>query len=140
MNSHTPQEWADITGCYVVRDQLRERFTLFKNKPEINHEEGLWCQAGDWGELPVGAVPKEFRALDWTTLYEPRKADNAPHQSVREYVLVEESDPEELEKEVTRMLDNGWSLYGSPFTSPGGRFGFFYYQAMTRGKCYEQDV
>ena len=140
MNQHTPQEWADITGCYVVRDQLRERFTLFKNKPEINHEEGLWCQAGDWGELPVGAVPKEFRTLDWTILYEPRKRDNAPHQSVKEYVLVEESDPEELEKEVTRMLDNGWSLYGSPFTSPGGRFGFFYYQAMIRGKSYGQDV
>ena len=136
MNSHTPQEWADITGCYVVRDQLRERFTLFKNKPEINHEEGLWCQAGDWGELPVGAVPKEFRALDWTHLYEPRKRDNAPHQSVREYVLVEESDPEELEKEVTRMLDNGWSLYGSPFTSPCSRFGYFIYQAMTREKSY----
>ena len=133
MNSHTPQEWADITGCFVVRDQLRERFTLFKNKPEINHEEGLWCQAGDWGELPVGAVPKEFKALDWTILYEPRKG-------VKEYVLVAESEPEELEKEVAKMLDNGWNLYGSPFTSPGGRFGFFFYQAMIRGKSYEQDV
>ena len=139
MNSHTPQEWADITGCYVVRDQLRERFTLFKNKPEINHEEGLWCQAGDWGELPVGAVPKEFRALDWTTLYEPRKADNAPHQSVKEYVLVLDFDQEDLAQKVSEMLNNGWNLYGNPFTS-SSRFGLSYHQAMTRERSYEQDV
>ena len=133
MNQHTPQEWADITGCFVVRDQLRERFTLFKNKPEINHEEGLWCQAGDWGELPVGAVPKEFHSQDWTILHAPRKART-------EYMLIEESDPDRLAANVTRMLKDGWNLYGSPFTSPGGRFGFFYYQAMIRGKSYEQDV
>ena len=141
MNSHTPQEWADITGCYVARDRDRQCFDLYEEKPEINNKEGWWEDTvGDVGSIPRDLVKEDLDTYDWTTLYEPRKADNAPHQSVREYVLVEESDPEELEKEVTRMLDNGWSLYGSPFTSPGGRFGFFYYQAMTRGKCYEQDV
>ena len=85
-------------------------------------------------------VKEDLDTYDWTTLYEPRKVDNAPHQSVREYVLVEESDPEEFEKEVTKMLDNGWSLYGSPFTSPCSRLGYFIYQAMIREKSYEQDV
>ena len=140
MNQHTPQEWADITGCYVVRDQLRERFTLFKNKPEIDHEEGLWYQTGDWGELPVEAVPKEFKALDWTILYEPRKRDNAPHQSVKEYVLVTESDPDRLAAKVTGMLKDGWNLYENPFTDSGGILGYFIYQAMIREKSYEQDV
>lgn len=133
MNQHTPQEWADITGCYVVRDQIREKFELFKNRPEINHEEGCWSQTGDWGELPHGAVPEEFYYHDWTTLYEPRKTK-------AEYVLLEEPGSDRLAAEVTRMLKDGWSLYGSPFISPGGRFGAFYYQAMTREKGYEQNV
>lgn len=136
MNQHTPQEWADITGCFVVRDQLRERFTLFKNKPEINHEEGLWCQAGDWGELPVGAVPKEFRALDWTTLYEPRKADNAPHQSEvfihKEYRIVKahkEINPEAFAQGVAVWLNSGWKPCGGiAFDKEGCP-----YQAMVRG-------
>lgn len=137
MNQHTPQEWADITGCYVARDQLRERFTLFKNKPEINHEEGLWCQAGDWGELPVGAVPKEFRALDWTTLYEPRKADNAPHQSEvfvhKEYKLIPAFEPVLLENSVSARLNDGFTLYGNPFVVEDKAYGSMIIQAMVRG-------
>lgn len=137
MNQHTPQEWADITGCYVVRDQLRERFTLFKNKPEINHEEGLWCQVGDWGELPVEAVPKEFKALDWTILYEPRKADNAPHQSEvfigERYVLLGEFQPSSLMQKVEDYLNKGFKLYGNPWTGPDSNYGYIHYQAMVRG-------
>ena len=143
MNSRTPQEWADWTGCYVVRDQLRERFTLFKNKPEINHEEGLWCQAGDWGELPVGAVPKEFKALDWTTLYEPRKADNAPHQSEvfihGEYALVGGDSQTDLSGKVNVMMNHGWKLQGGvavehlPISDGYVNDRCFFYQAMVRG-------
>ena len=64
---------------------------------------------------------------------------NAPHQSVKEYVLVLDFDQEDLAQKVSEMLNNGWSLYGNPFTS-SSRFGLSYYQAMTRERSYEQDV
>lgn len=134
MNKHTPQEWADITGCYVARDRDSRVFDLYEEKPEINIKRGWWDDiGGNVGTLPYGAVDVDLDAHDWSTLYEPRKTK-------AEYVLLEEPGSDRLAAEVTRMLKDGWSLYGSPFISPGGRFGAFYYQAMTREKGYEQNV
>ena len=152
MNKHTPQEWADITGCYVVRDRRDENFTLFKNKPEINHEKEWWYQKGDWGALPIGAVPLEFRDLDWTTLYEPQKKDPIevfkdiqsrrnidsepnPHASEvyvgPEYKMLcgdEAGDGGYIGDMVNGYLAKGWQLYGAPFYGNG-----YIWQAMVRG-------
>ena len=132
MNQHTPQEWADWTGCCVAQDE-DEGFWMFPDKPKIDLISKCWEETDDF----CICIPEELVEIPddhkWTHLYEPRKART-------EYMLIEESDPDRLAANVTRMLKDGWNLYGSPFTSPGGRFGFFYYQAMIRGKSYEQDV
>ena len=132
MNQHTPQEWADWTGCCVAQDE-DEGFWMFPDKPKIDLISKCWGETDDF----CICIPEELVEIPddhkWTHLYEPRKART-------EYMLIEESDPDRLAANVTRMLKDGWNLYGSPFTSPGGRFGFFYYQAMIRGKSYEQDV
>ena len=137
MNQHTPQEWADWTGCYVAQDKGGS-FYMFPDKPDMCTDGALWRSDDFFVCIPEELVdiPADHH---WTTLYEPRKADNAPHQSVKEYVLVLDFDQEDLAQKVSEMLNNGWSLYGNPFTG-SSRFGLSYYQAMTRERSYEQDV
>ena len=138
MNQHTPQEWADITGCYVARDKNRCCFTLYESKPEPNFKEEWWCNMGeDFGDLPYGAVPEEYYTHDWTHLYEPRKADNAPHQSEvfigERYVLLGEFQPDSLMQKVEEYLDKGFKPYGNPFVINVERYGYMLHQAMVRG-------
>lgn len=138
MNQHTPQEWADITGCYVVRDQLHEKFELFNDRPEINYEEGFWSQTGDWGELPHKAVPEKFYYQDWTILYEPRKQDSAPHQSEvfihKEYATVLGFDIDELNAKISRLMNEGWKPIGNAGYTEELISGFaHWHQAMVRG-------
>ena len=138
MNKRTPQEWADITGCYVVRDRGRGCFDLYEEKPEINTKEGWWEDTGgNVGCLPRGAVDVDLDTHDWTTLYEPRKADNAPHQSEvfigERYVLLGEFQPSSLMQKVEDYLNKGFKLYGNPWTGPDSNYGYIHYQAMVRG-------
>lgn len=142
MNQHTPQEWADITGCYVARDKNRCCFTLYESKPEPNFKEEWWSNMGeDFGDLPCGAVPEEYYTHDWSTLYEPRKADNAPHQSEvfihKEYKVFCADNLKELQDKVTLAIHDGWEPQGSVFVqdrSNVARVEFaFFYQAMVRG-------
>lgn len=150
MKKHTPQEWADITGCYVARDEGRRCFMIYEKKPVLNPEQRWWSNPdGDYGELPTAAVPEEFYSLDWTILYEPRlnnkseansqnqpEVDNkAPHQSEvhveKEYVLLCEFYPNALMQKVNELLKDGFKLYGNPWTDkePGSGC-IIYYQAM----------
>ena len=137
MNSHTPQEWADITGCYVARDRDRQCFDLYEEKPEINNKEGWWEDTvGNVGSIPRDLVKEDLDTYDWTTLYEPRKADNAPHQSEvfihKEYRIVKahkEINPEAFAQGVEVWLNSGWDPCGGlAFDKEGCP-----YQAMVRG-------
>ena len=138
MNKHTPQEWADITGCYVARDRDRQCFDLYEEKPEINNKEGWWEDTvGNVGSIPRDLVKEDLDTYDWTTLYEPRKVDNAPHQSEvfiePKYVLLGEFCPETLMQKVNEYLDKGYRLYGNPWAGPDTGYGYIHYQAMVRG-------
>lgn len=144
MNSHTPQEWADITGCYVARDRDCRTFDLYEEKPEINIKRGWWDDTGsNIGTLPYGAVDVDLDTHDWTTLYEPRKADNAPHQSEvfihREYALVGGDSQTDLSGKVNVMMNHGWKLQGGvavehlPISDGYADDRSFFYQAMVRG-------
>ena len=151
MEKHTPQKWADLTGCYVARDKNRRCFTVYANKPIPNYKEGWWSNLdGDYGELPTAAVPEKYYSDDWTTLYEPHnkseansqnqpEVDNkAPHQSEvhveKEYVLLCEFQPNALMQKVNELLKDGFKLYGNPWTGPDPTYGqTIHYQAMVRG-------
>ena len=80
MNQHTPQEWADWTGCCVAQDE-DEGFWMFPDKPKIDLISKCWGETDDF----CICIPEELVEIPddhkWTHLYEPRKADNAPHQS-----------------------------------------------------------
>lgn len=72
MNKHTPQEWADITGCYVARDEGKSCFNIYEVKPVRNYKRNWWSNpGGDFGELPTAAVPEEYYSDDWSILYGP---------------------------------------------------------------------
>lgn len=142
MNQHTPQEWADITGCYVARDRDRQCFDLYEEKPEINNKEGWWEDTvGNVGSIPRDLVKEDLDTYDWTTLYEPRKVDNAPHQSEvfihKEYKVFCADNLKELQDKVTLAIHDGWEPQGSVFVqdrSNVARVEFaFFYQAMVRG-------
>ena len=151
MIKRTPQEIADLFGCYVARDDGRNCFTVYVEKPVLNPEQRWWSTSGDYGELPTAAVPKEFYSLDWTILYEPRldnksetnyqnqpEVDNkAPHQSEvyigERYVFLIAYEAKELASKVERYLADGYSLYGSPGVKSGGLAANIYFQAMVRG-------
>lgn len=133
VNKRTPQEWADITGCYVVCDRGRGCFDLYEEKPEINTKEGWWEDTGgNVGCLPRGAVDVDLDTQDWTTLYEPRKADNAPHQSEvfinQEYLVLQEDSLTDISSAVSLMISKGYRPAGGVACSDG-----YFYQAMTRG-------
>ena len=152
MIKRTPQEWADITGCYVARDKGRGRFTVYEEKPVLDPEQRWWSNpSGDYGELPHAAVPEEFYSLDWKTLYcphpdnksetnyqnQPEVDNKAPHQSEvyigERYVFLIAYGAKELASKVERYLADGYSLYGSPGVKSGGLAANIYFQAMVRG-------
>ena len=131
MNQHTPQEWADITGCYVAQDSTGY-FFLYEDKPVRSSLYNLWqCRTGDRCCL-LSKLINVPDGHDWTTLYEPRKADNAPHQSEvfihQEYKVIPAQASGSLNVKVNQLLAEGWKLYGSPFSRQ-----FDIYQAMVRG-------
>ena len=138
MNSHTPQEWADWTGCYVAQDK-RGSFYMFPDKPDMCADGGLW-RSDLFVCIPEGLVdiPSDHH---WTTLYEPRKADSAPHQSEvfihKEYKVICADNQKELQDRVTLALYEGWNPQGGVFIqdrSNTARVEFaFFYQAMVRG-------
>lgn len=135
MNQHTPQEWADWTGCYVAQDKGGS-FYMFPDKPDMCTDGALWRSDDFFVCIPEELVdiPADHH---WTTLYEPRKADNAPHQSEvhthKEYILVLGSYVDELSSSVTEMMNKGWS----PFYDPGySEKQGYWYQAMVR-ECDE---
>ena len=136
MNQHTPQEWADWTGGYVAQDKDKDWF-LYRDKPEIDTHRGHWkTENAYYISIPKGLIdiPADH---DWTTLYEPRKADNAPHQSEvfigERYVLLGEFQPSSLMQKVEDYLNKGFKLYGNPWTGPDSNYGYIHYQAMVRG-------
>ena len=152
MIKRTPQEWADITRCYVARDRDSQSFALYTHKPEINPKFNWWDDTGaDSGNLPVDAVDVDLDTHNWTKLYEPSansseisksKQDNAPHQSEvyvhKEYALLAANHPEKLAKQVTARLNEGWTLAGSIFvehlsSNEGYVEDCVIYQAMVRG-------
>ena len=153
MNKHTPQEWADITGCYVARDSYSNAFGLYTDKPVINTKDKWWSYSGsDAGSLPVGIVDVNPDNHDWTILYEPQKkdpievfkdiqsrrninAESNPHASEvyvgPEYKMLcgdEAGDGGYIGDLVNGYLAKGWKLYGAPFYGNG-----FIWQAMVRG-------
>lgn len=140
MNSHTPQEWADWTGCYVVQSK-EGGWYLLSRKPKLDGNN--W-----WGnEEPAIRIDERLVSFsanhDWTTLYEPRKADNAPHQSEvfihREYALVGGDSQTDLSGKVNVMMNHGWKLQGGvavehlPISDGYADDRSFFYQAMVRG-------
>lgn len=150
MNKRTPQEWADITGCYVVRDRDSRCFDLYEEKPEINIKSGWWDEAGcNVGTLPYGAVDVDLNTHDWTTLYEPsaksseisrNKQDDAQHQSEvhshKEYKMVCYTYENFLNETVTNMMSEGWKPQGSIAMVYLGEIycpPIMYAQAMVRG-------
>lgn len=153
MNKHTPQEWADITGCYVARDEGKSCFNIYEVKPVRNYKRNWWSNpGGDFGELPTAAVPEEYYSDDWTILYEPRldnksednyqnqpEVDNKaqPQSEVhreKEYVLLCEFHPDTLMQKVNELLKDGFKLYGNPWSDIDSDYGCnTHYQAMVRG-------
>lgn len=138
MNSHTPQEWADITGCYVNQDK-NGLWYLHKFKPRLLLDKGYWDPEKRFADFEMNIFSVLVSAPadhDWTTLYEPRKADNAPHQSEvfihKEYRIVKahkEINPEAFAQGVAVWLNSGWKPCGGiAFDKEGCP-----YQAMVRG-------
>ena len=140
MNKHTPQEWADWTGCYVNQDK-NGLWYLHKHKPELMLEEGYWNPqkgANDF-EMNIFSILISAPAdHNWTHLYEPRlsgtdtheeRMENArithdtPHPENKpdhasevyihkEYVVAEGSRTQDLSKKVNTLLSHGWKLQG----------------------------
>lgn len=142
MNKRTPQEWADITGCYVVRDRDSRCFDLYEEKPEINIKSGWWDDAGcNVGTLPYGAVDVDLNTHDRTTLYEPsaksseisrNRQDNAPHQSEvfihQEYLVIQEDSLTDISVSVSLFLSKGYRPIGGVAYGDG-----CFFQAIARG-------
>ena len=142
MNKHTPQEWADWTGCYVNQDK-NGLWYLHKNKPELMLEEGYWNPqkgASDF-EMNIFSILISASAdHNWTHLYEPDsyyqdppKADNKPdhlgevyvHQ---EYEVVSTVSKPSLISTVNSLMKDGWKPQGGVSYLSG-----LFYQAMVRG-------
>ena len=145
MNKHTPQEWADWTGCYVNQDK-NGLWYLHKHKPELMLEEGYWNPqkgANDF-EMNIFSILISAPAdHNWTHLYEPQKVDNAPHQSEvfihGEYNVVKDGTLPGLAAKVINRLNKGWKLQGGvtvehlPISDGYVEDGPVFYQAMVRG-------
>lgn len=131
MNKHTPQEWADWTGCYIAQDEDGDWF-LYRDKPSRALHKQYW---GSFNGFYI-CIPKDFIDVPadhkWTTLYEPRKSDNAPHQSEvfinQEYLVLQEDSLTDISSAVSLMISKGYRPAGGVAYSDG-----CFYQAMRRG-------
>ena len=131
MNKRTPQEWADWTGGYVAQDKDKDWF-LYRDKPEMDTHRGYWkTENAYYISIPKGLIDSPVDH-DWTHLYEPRKADNAPHQSEvfinQEYLVLQEDSLVDISSAVSLMISKGYRPAGGVACSDG-----YFYQAMTRG-------
>ena len=149
MIKRTPQEIADFFDCYVVQSGEEEQSWLISREKPTRREHA-WVYT--WN-IDVFVIGKEFfRAPedhDWTKLYEPRNVEQEDKQAIKtsdeathisevyshkEYILISENNPSELMKIVTENLNNGWELYGSPFSEASADSReWYHYQAMVRG-------
>ena len=138
MIKRTPQEIADFFQCYVAQDE-NGLWYINGCKPELKIEKGYWKpqRTPDDFEINIFSILVSAPAdHDWTHLYEPRKADNAPHQSEvfihKEYRIVKahkEINPEAFAQGVAVWLNSGWKPCGGiAFDKDGCP-----YQAMVRG-------
>lgn len=161
MNKHTPQEWADWTGCYVNQDK-NGLWYLHKNKPELMLEEGYWNPqkgASDF-EMNIFSILISASAdHNWTHLYEPNYqkeadsdnkeesyyqdspiSDNKPGHlgevyTHKEYCVIKNETAARLCAQATRLIDKGYEPVGG--IAIGYEYGVsprqFFYQAMVRG-------
>lgn len=130
MIKRTPQEIADLFGCYLVKDSDGDWFG-FLERPIHNHytwyvpnnnnsfcisiEESLIDWQGDWND----SLHEPQKMHDKCTINAPVQLDNLDNK-VCDYYIVHKYD-------IKSMLDKGWELYGNPFAIEGA-----VYQAMIR--------
>ena len=154
MNKHTPQEWADWTGCYVNQDK-NGLWYLHKHKPELMLEEGYWNPqkgANDF-EMNIFSILISAPAdHNWTHLYEPnyqkpKDSDNKPDSyyqdspisdnkpdhlgevyTHKEYEVVSTVSKPSLISTVNSLIEKGWKPQGGVSYLSG-----LFYQAMVRG-------
>ena len=150
MIKHTPQEIADFFGCYVAKRNNLSLWTLYSEKPAL--------KGGGW-EAPSFTIKGDLHSSlvnvpadhDWMHLYEPNPdnksdgcyadkadSDNKPNRlgevyTHKEYVLLCEFQPGPLMQKVNELLQDGFRLYGNPWTGPDSNYGYIHYQAMVRG-------
>lgn len=136
MVRHSPQEIADFFGVYVAQDNEGKQWNLFADKPQ---QIGVcWYAELEDGGVDYGMDITDFINAsanhDWHILYEP--VSKAPHQSEvythKVYILIDASNPQALMEEVTKKLNEGWNLYGSPSIG-ADNYEWNYCQAMVRG-------
>lgn len=131
MNKHTPQEWADITGCYVAQDK-NGLWYLYRDKPGKDSLLCRWITVNRFYMCLLERLVDIPADHDWTHLYEPQKADNAPHQSEvfinQEYLVLQEDSLTDISSAVSLMISKGYRPAGGVACSDG-----YFYQAMTRG-------
>lgn len=153
MTKRSPQEIADFFGCYVAQDQAGSWF-LYQDKPILINENVSFAF---WALSEISILLNE-KLIDvpanhhWRCLYEPqakdpvdvfkdvqRRKETAPSHlgevyAHKEYILFSENNPAELMKLVTEKLNDGWELYGSPFSEASADSReWYHYQAMVRG-------
>ena len=142
MIKRTPQEIADIFQCYVAMNQDGAWY-MFEEKPE--RQERTWrINSKHFAYLHSKLIDIPF-PCDWTHLYEPRPyseksadSENKPDHlgevyTHKEYVLLGEFQPGLLMQKVNELLQDGFRLYGNPWTGPDSNYGYIHYQAMVRG-------
>ena len=75
MKKISPQELANFTGCFVVRDNGSNLWTVFSRKPVIY--EGEWNPSGimDFVFNVSNYFIKTPQGHTWETIYEPQPGD-----------------------------------------------------------------
>ena len=143
MIKRSPQEIADFCQGYVFNSCSASSWVVTPDKPKIVNGEWTWDHDSIlWFTLPVYTldVPVNHH---WTHLYEPNyqkptDSDNKPDHlgevyTHKEYVLLGEFQPNVLAQKVNELLQDGFRLYGNPWTGPDSSYGYIHYQAMVRG-------
>lgn len=149
MNKHTPQEWADWTGCYVAQDEAGSWF-LYQDKPILINKDvssEFWALSEKSillnEELIYVPVNHHWRCLYEPRMQKPERPDHVSHQSEvfihGEYNVVKDGTLPGLAAKVINRLNNGWKLQGGVAVeylpeSDGYKEGSeIFYQAMVRG-------
>ena len=162
MIKRTPQEIADFFGCYVFEAETEGDFYVTKQRP-IKDCDCYVIRAGDEAlgissefiRLTIGhyqsrlyephgkegKTEEDFPNPDnkSNACYEDQAdSDNKPNRlgevyTHKEYVLLCEFQPGPLMQKVNELLQDGFRLYGNPWTGPDSNYGYIHYQAMVRG-------